>query len=429
MINGLEGIPGSGKSYEAAVYHVLPSLAKGRKVITNLPLLREVLTAINPEYDDLLELRTRSAPILGTWDAARVDDKGNGSAYELFTPDGSVGQLADVNLGVFTGVWDFYSAWKHPTTGQGPIFLIDECHVCLPTIGTDPRVIEWFKLHRHFNADVLLCTQNFRDMNQPIARLIAMLVKVRKADVLGDAGSYIRKVHAGYRGAVISTEIRKYKAEYFRLYKSHSQGNSVSESAASDVKPFLVKFKKYARVFYVFTFAFCLYAAYKFSTKPIFNSTPAAATSQGGSVAGSPLASASAPVGPVAASPAAAAGGNNGARPMVAMLASDVPEPMASKEIHVTGMIQLGKRKLYTFAYSSGGLRVGQVTSDDLLAMGYTFEPLTHCAGTLRYRGMAKAVICDAPVSNDGKQSEPVVLAMPAGSNVAAARSDYPRPQ
>ncbi|MBI5918423.1 MAG: hypothetical protein HY849_03485 [Nitrosomonadales bacterium] len=38
MINLLLGPPGGGKSYEATVYHVLPALAKGRKIITNLPL-------------------------------------------------------------------------------------------------------------------------------------------------------------------------------------------------------------------------------------------------------------------------------------------------------------------------------------------------------------------------------------------------------
>ncbi len=46
MINGLEGIPGSGKSYEATVYHVLAALQTGRLVITNLPLNVEVFAAI-----------------------------------------------------------------------------------------------------------------------------------------------------------------------------------------------------------------------------------------------------------------------------------------------------------------------------------------------------------------------------------------------
>jgi zona occludens toxin len=38
MIYGLSGRPGSGKSYEAVVTHIIPALKDGRKVITNIPL-------------------------------------------------------------------------------------------------------------------------------------------------------------------------------------------------------------------------------------------------------------------------------------------------------------------------------------------------------------------------------------------------------
>ena len=38
MINGLSGRPGSGKSYEAVIRHIMPALMKQRKVVTNIPL-------------------------------------------------------------------------------------------------------------------------------------------------------------------------------------------------------------------------------------------------------------------------------------------------------------------------------------------------------------------------------------------------------
>lgn len=65
------------------------------------------------------------------------------------------------------------------------------------------------------------------------------------AVILGRSDHYIRKVHSGYRGAVISTEEHKYKPEYFGLYKSYTKGNSVAESAAQDVLPFSVKFNRF----------------------------------------------------------------------------------------------------------------------------------------------------------------------------------------
>jgi len=80
MINGLEGIPGSGKSYEAVVYHVLHALKRRRLVITNLPLDLEAFAAIDPDWLHLIEIRTKPMPVRGTWDAERVP------AFQLFAP-------------------------------------------------------------------------------------------------------------------------------------------------------------------------------------------------------------------------------------------------------------------------------------------------------------------------------------------------------
>lgn len=407
MINGLEGIPGSGKSYEAVVYHILESVKKGRKVITNLPLNVQAFGLLDPAFLDLIDVRRLASKPLGTWDAARVDDKGNGSAFLV----GDALASSTVDNGIFGGVWDFYSEWKHPDTGNGPLFVIDECHVALPVIGTDPQVVEWFKLHRHYNCDVLLVTQNFRDMNQPIARLIAMLIKVRSADILGTPGEYIRKVHAGYRGAPISTETRKYKPEFFGLYKSHSQGNSVSEASASDVKPFAVKFRRFTRVFVAITIAYCFYAGWKWYSKPIIQA-PVASVSPGATavpvVPGQPT-----PVVPGAVAPAAV----TESQAMVPLADDARLDPYASKAIHITGFIKLGKRSVYTFVIASGSTRFHQVTSDDLAKIGYVWQPLTDCAGTLRWLKSAKSVTCDAPLISDGGSSRPVVIGLPAGAS------------
>ncbi|MVT36635.1 hypothetical protein GO497_01295 [Acidovorax citrulli] len=277
MINGLEGIPGSGKSYEAVAYHVLPQLKQGRKVITNLPLLVDMFAAIDPSYANLIEIRRKPGNVLGVWDPDAVDEDGNGEAFRIVENLDPDSDLVKRNLPVFSPhegatvfgtVWCYYSTWKHPETGQGPLFIVDECHVPLPATGTSKEVVEWYKLHRHFNVDVLLMTQSFRDANQPIARIIGMLITCRKADVLGKKDSYIRKVKSGYRGAVISTEIRPYKPEYFKLYKSHTQGNSVAESAAGDVSPFIVKFKRFTWAFWALTVVVLVWAFWPSSPAP-----------------------------------------------------------------------------------------------------------------------------------------------------------------
>ena len=123
----------------------------------------------------MIELRKTPRPILGTWDASRVDpETGQGSAFAL-TIDGTT-TPAPEHVQPFGHVWDYYSTWKHPKTGRGPLFVIDEAHEAMPDIGTDPQVISWYKLHRHFNSDVLLMTQSFRDMNQKISRLMGMVM-------------------------------------------------------------------------------------------------------------------------------------------------------------------------------------------------------------------------------------------------------------
>lgn len=415
MINGLEGIPGSGKSYEAVTFHVLHALKAGRLVITNLPLLKIKFAALDESYFSLIELRSKPSKVLGSWDADRVDEKGNGQAFK-FSEGNSADQVQGDTLdnGVFGNVWDFYSEWKHPETGQGALFVIDECHVCFPKIGTNPEVVEWFKLHRHFNCDVLIATQNFRDVNQPIANLLAMLVKVRNADILtGDRSSYIRKVHAGYRGAPISTEVRKYDSSFFPLYKSHSQGNSVSESAASDVTPFLKKFKRFTRGFIALTLCFSAYAVYRWYEKP----SPMVAALVPASLKPS-LQAAQPEVLPavVMALPSS--------QTFVKTPTDVVPEPFSTKGIHLSGVITFGKQTIHMFALSSGATRIGSVSSVDLKRVGYVWQPLTDCIGVLRWKDTAKTITCDAPPVPEGSSSNPVVITIPAGSTTPSGRSD-----
>ncbi|MBI2724747.1 MAG: zonular occludens toxin [Polaromonas sp.] len=420
MINGLEGIPGSGKSYEAVVYHVLPMLQQGRKVITNLPLIVEMFAAIDPGYTHLIELRRRPKPVMGKWDADAMDDDGNGNAFMLFE-DPSTHHKPTESVSVFGHVWDYYSTWKHPETGQGPVFIIDECHLALPTVGTSKEVVEFFKLHRHFNCDILLMTQSFRDINQPIARLMAMLVRCRKADILGKKDCYIRKVHAGYRGAVISVEERPYKKQYFPLYKSHTQGNSVAESGAQDVAPLSVKLRRFTWGFWIFT---AIVIAWMFWPK----SDPKSKVQKTSDMQwtkdlkavppGGTLRSPDQPAQVIKTATEAQA-------PSPAQAASSAdpdatPEPYASKGIHLTGRITMGSQTVYTFAVSNSGQRISTIDSRDLKAMGYTWQPLTDCAGTLRWKGKAQAITCDSPMLAQGAQDRPVVVEVQSGRSSAS---------
>jgi zona occludens toxin len=369
--------------------------------------------------------------VLGIWNAEGVDDNGKGEAFCLFPPGhdqsvevfepfpyvtgsepGSIRLRTNPKLHgtVFGSVWDFYSPWKHPVTGLGPLFIIDECHLAMPAKGTDDQVIEWFKLHRHFNADVLLATQSFRDMSQPIARLFEILIRCRKGTVLGSSKSYIRKVFAGYRGAEISTEIRPYQSQYFSLYKSHTQGNSVAESGATDVKPFNVKFKRFTWVFWVFALAVCAYVFWPDPNKGSFGMRSAKVTKAASSGAAvSPQAAASAPLSPASA-------------PVVVDL-----EPLKDKQIHISGWMRTAKGLVNAFVVSASGVRQFDVLLADLKGAGYVYESLGECIGYLHWKTKTRTVTCDAPVLASGSSSAPVVIDVASGKRSDDLRSTSPK--
>ena len=204
MINLLIGAPGGGKSYEACVYHILPALKRGRKVITNLPVNVEAFAALDPEYRDLLEVRRTPQPILGTW-AAGTD----GPAFRV---EGAP-KDQPVTTRLFSTVWDYFTDWRHPS-GMGPLFVIDECQLSLPRGKVDPHVAEWYSLHRHYNVDVLLLTQAYGRIDKAIVDLVQLVYRVRKAVAFGFTSKYIRKVQDGVRGEVVQSSMRVYEKRY-----------------------------------------------------------------------------------------------------------------------------------------------------------------------------------------------------------------------
>lgn len=358
MINILLGAPGSGKSYEAVVYHILEALKRGRKVITNLPLDLDRLRAIDATFPALVDVR--------------------GALGRGKREDGSPAR-------VFAAVEDYQDDWRHPD-GFGPFFVIDECHFALPKFGTSKAVDEWFSMHRHQNVDVLLITQSAAKISQSVRDLVQICYKVRKAHAFGKDDSYIRRVFDGVRGSEMSSSIRKYKPEFFPLYKSHTQGQAVDEFKPDDTAPFIVKWKR-ATWFVWILAAFSIFYVYHLATAPKVPKLSNRSTS--------PIAASASAV--VDQLPAASAS----VVESVALLApgevDPVPDPYASKSLHLTGKMAMGDRVVYTFLVSQNGAPVSMLTSSEFVKIGYKWEPMTDCAGTLYWKGRARSITCDVP--------------------------------
>lgn len=353
MINLLLGRPGSGKSYEAVVYHVMMSLSEGRKVITNLPLNLEYIFAIYPEYRSLIDIREKSL---------------SGSSKP------------------FSTVADFSDDWRGPD-GIGALYVIDECHKFFP-VGQTPKAIdEWFAEHRHLGVDVLLITQSYRKLSRSIVDMVQVVYRLSNNRTLGTDKSYIRKVQDGVRGSVLSTQVRTYEPANFKLYKSHTKSqSSVTESTAKDIRPIWMAWPFLgAGLFLGLGVPLLVYNLLYNNpvTKPLDTIKPLDLQSN-----------------PSSSVPVSSA---KTLHPQSTKIDDDALKvtdtPFGRVQLHIAGFIQSADKKktLYQFAASQNGQTVFLLSHNDLVFAGYTIRSNGSCNAELSYKSHSFYVICDSP--------------------------------
>lgn len=365
MINLLIGPPGGGKSYEAVVYHVLPALRDGRKVITNLPLILEMFARLDPDYLALIDLK-------------KISNDG------VSRPFGHISDYGDM--------------WRHPETGTGPLYIIDEAHEVLPKskIGSkpiDPAIGEWFATHRHEFADVLIITQHYGRVSSEVIDRLQLVYRVKKMTAFGKPDRYIRKVQDGLRGDVVDMSEREYEKHFFGLYVSHTRAISKGvESGASDVTP---RYKKFIR----WGLIICGVSVGIMSCQ---------AVKQFGMEKPKPKPVAIKPA-PVTASSPAVAASTVSALSVEVMRPGNASEPQQLEpektpfdgmNIHVSGYVEssMNSRKLYLFTLSQNGQGVSQLSMDQMKLSGYQVTPVSSCVAKLQYgENLPFFARCDAP--------------------------------
>ncbi|APY15758.1 hypothetical protein GJU93_02055 [Brucella sp. 10RB9212] len=201
MITLITGTPGSGKSYEAVAHHILPALNSGRKVITNLPLNINYYMKINPSFDRNLFVLIQP------------------------TPD---------NLVPFSTPADFADEWKNKD-GVGPLYVVDEAHMAFPRGDKDKKMLEYFTMHRHTGADILLITQQLNQLRREISGLVEVSFVLKKNTVLGSSKSYRKQTRDGTKGSVIATAVHRYDPQIFKFYQSYTLGGQAE--AVQKAKP------------------------------------------------------------------------------------------------------------------------------------------------------------------------------------------------
>lgn len=187
MIIFHEGLPRHGKTYEAVVKQILPTLIKRRKVFTNID-------GIN--FEKFSELTEIPELVLRN-DLLFIVTKENVKTISSHVDDDS-------------------------------LVVIDELQDHFPASKTQlsPAMTEFVTQHGHRGIDIVCMGQDHRDCHMLWKRRIDTLITFEKRDVVGRPSEYTWTTHRLKRGRFVKLLSGKgtYDSKYFGLYKSHVDG-------------------------------------------------------------------------------------------------------------------------------------------------------------------------------------------------------------
>lgn len=211
-----EGLPGSGKSFEACIKHIIPALQKGRKVFA-------YIEGINHEkFAEVCELPLEEVQRL----LIQVDES------EVKRIDSRVENDSLVVIDELQNFWP---------SGRQKL---------------DDNITKFVTEHRHRGLDILCMGQDLRDCHALWKRRVSQKVLFTKLDALGMDKRYswkLFKAISGEKFEKISSGSGTYDPRYFGLYASHTS-DTTNFSNYKDDRANLFKTKgfKYALpVFFV----------------------------------------------------------------------------------------------------------------------------------------------------------------------------------
>lgn len=376
MINLLLGSSGSGKSYECVVYHVLPALASGRKVVTNLPLNLEYFKLIHPEYLDLIELRKKPLPIKGEWNP-------DNEANAFVVRDEQFWRQRRKEERIFSNVWDFYHEWRHPVDGSGVLFIIDEAQNYIPYKKTAQSVEEWSALHRHWFSDIIIITQSYGKVSEAFRDNVQMVYRFRKMIAWGKPENYIRKVQDGLKGEVLNTTERHYEKQYFPFYRSHTQAKgSGKEHNAQDIVPLWKHWSfKGAALMLVLFLGIIIFGDMKNPLKANIPDKPKFELDQ-------------ATLDNLDETPSTKF---KQVKSEIVKEEKKPKDPLFDKGIHISAHIKSKSKELWLFSISQNGQHVFFMKDTDFIDAGYQYISSSDCLGYLKYNDIQRTISCDAP--------------------------------
>ena len=199
MITLLVGRPGAGKTLYAVENYVIKAAMQKRKVFTNIRLNIDKIEKFFPETIGLIEY----VPEIVNF---THEDK-EYMNYQSFSSSVHLAYLSKI------GVND---------DGVAPIIVIDEAHVYFSRKATKEETWKWFTLHRHTGSDIILITQQVKQISTEIKNLAELYIVLKRGRLIGLGKSkYLIYRYDGVNGAKIYEGSGNHKKEYFKFYNSH----------------------------------------------------------------------------------------------------------------------------------------------------------------------------------------------------------------
>lgn len=193
----LSGVMGSGKSFEAIKEKLLPAVAAGRRVVTNID-------GVNAEAI-AKHLKLEAAVV-----ASRL-------------------VIVDYERPAQPG---FYYAPESPDSvvQPGDLLLLDECWRYFPRTAKVPEdAMHFVRMHRHYvskttnlSCEIVFINQTLSGLHRDIATVAEVEYRCRKLKVLGRPQNYQVFVYEGGERKSSHRFLRKYDPAIFPLYKSYA---------------------------------------------------------------------------------------------------------------------------------------------------------------------------------------------------------------
>jgi len=203
------GIQGSGKSYEVVRGVILPNVAKGRRVVTNVAGLK------------IAEIGAYCVAKLGA-DSAKL-----GEVVAVTNEQVSLPNFFPVENS------DNVDSIVQP----GDIVILDECwRWYVQGEKLLPAHLTFFRMHRHFthpetgqSCDVVLIVQSIGDLQRKVVATVEKNFRMQKHKDFGMSNRYVVGIYSGHAQtpkALIEEMQCKYDPEVFALYSSYSQSTA-----------------------------------------------------------------------------------------------------------------------------------------------------------------------------------------------------------